>query len=88
VPVRLEVGQAVRLRLAEVLDALSPREWDTASLCEGWRVRGVAGHLALVPTVMTWQMIAAAPRAHFNPNRINTLLAVQAGSVDTSEIVD
>ena len=79
--------RAVRLRLAEMLDTLSPGEWDAASLCEGWRVRDVAGHLALVPTITTWQMLAAAPRARFNPNRINTLLAVRAGSVATSEIV-
>jgi len=79
--------RTVRLRLAEMLDTLSPSEWDAASLCEGWRVRDVAGHLALVPTITTWQMLAAAPRARFNPNRINTLLAVRAGSVGTSEIV-
>ena len=79
--------RTVRLRLAEMLDTLSPSEWDAASLCEGWRVRDVAGHLALVPTITTWQMLAAAPRARFNPNRINTLLAVRAGSVATSEIV-
>jgi len=77
---------AVRLRLAEELDTLRPHEWDTASLCEGWRVRDVAGHLALVSTVTTWQMLAAAPRTRFNANRINTLLAVRAGSVATSEI--
>jgi len=77
----------VRLGLAEMLDTLSPSEWDAASLCEGWRVRDVAGHLALVPTITTWQMLAAAPRARFNPNRINTLLAVRAGSVGTSGIV-
>jgi uncharacterized protein (TIGR03083 family) len=43
--------------------------------------------LALVPTITTWQMLAAAPRARFNPNHINTLLAVRAGSVATPEIV-
>jgi uncharacterized protein (TIGR03083 family) len=79
--------RTVRLRLAEMLDTLGPREWDAASLCEGWRVRDVAGHLALVPTITTWQMLVAAPRARFNPDRINTLLAVRAGSVGTSEIV-
>lgn len=79
--------RTVRLRLAEMLDTLSPSEWDVASLCEGWRVRDVAGHLALVPTITTWQMLAAAPRARFNPNRINTLLAVRAGSVGTAGIV-
>jgi uncharacterized protein (TIGR03083 family) len=40
-----------------------------------------------VPTITTWQMIAAGPRAGFNPNRINTLLARRAGSVPTHEIV-
>ena len=79
--------RTVRLRVADMLDTLSPTEWDAASLCEGWRVRDVAGHLALVSTITTGQMIAAAPRARFNPNRINTLLAVRAGSVATSEIV-
>jgi uncharacterized protein (TIGR03083 family) len=79
--------RTVRLRVAEMLDTLSPSEWDTASLCEGRRVRDVAGHLALVPTITTRQMLAAAPQARFNPNRINTLLAVRAGSVATSEIV-
>src|SRR6478609_10776128 len=79
--------RTVRLRLAEMLATLSPSEWDAASLCEGWRVRDVAGHLALVPTISTWQMLAAAPRARFNPNRINTLLAVRAGSIGTAEIV-
>jgi uncharacterized protein (TIGR03083 family) len=79
--------RTIRLRIAEMLDTLSPNEWDAASLCTGWRVRDVAGHLALVPTITTGQMVAAAPRARFNPNRINTLLAVRAGSVATDEIV-
>lgn len=79
--------RTMRLNLAEMLDRLSRDEWNAPSLCDGWRVRDVAGHLALVPTITTWQMVAAAPRARFNPNRINTLLAVRAGSVDPSQIV-
>lgn len=79
--------RTVRLAVAAMLDSLSPGEWDAASLCEGWRVRDVAGHLALVPTVTTWQMLAAAPRARFDPNRINTLLALRAGSAPTFQIV-
>ena len=79
--------RAVRLRVADMLETLSPAEWEAPSLCEGWRVRDVAGHLAMVPTVTTWQMIAATPRAGFDPNRINTFLAVRAGSAPTEEIV-
>jgi uncharacterized protein (TIGR03083 family) len=82
-----EAVRATRLALAELLATLDPDQWDSPSLCQGWRVRDVAGHLALVPTITTWQMAAAAPRARFDPNRINTLLAVRAGSAPTPEIV-
>jgi uncharacterized protein (TIGR03083 family) len=79
--------QTMRLRVADLLDTLGPAEWNAASLCRGWRVRDVAGHLAMVPTIRTWDMVAAAPRARFNPNRINTLLAIRAGSHNPDEIV-
>jgi uncharacterized protein (TIGR03083 family) len=36
---------AQRYRLADVLDGLSDDEWNAASLCAGWRVRDVVGHL-------------------------------------------
>ncbi|SDC95362.1 TIGR03083 family protein [Geodermatophilus telluris] len=36
---------AERASLADLLDDLSPAEWDTPSLCAGWRVRDVAAHL-------------------------------------------
>jgi uncharacterized protein (TIGR03083 family) len=79
--------RTLRLRVADLLDALSPAEWDHASLCPGWRVRDVAGHLALVPTITTWDMVAAAPRARFNPHRINAQLAIRHGSAPPAAIV-
>lgn len=38
---------AERGALADLLEGLSPHEWEQPSLCEGWRVRDVAAHLAL-----------------------------------------
>ena len=38
-----------RLSLAELLDTLSDEEWNAASLCDGWRVKDVAAHIALAP---------------------------------------
>jgi uncharacterized protein (TIGR03083 family) len=38
---------AERLSLAELLDGLSGAQWETPSLCAGWRVRDVASHLVL-----------------------------------------
>ena len=34
-----------RLGLADLIDDLSPAEWETPSLCTGWLVRDVAAHL-------------------------------------------
>ncbi|NUR92258.1 MAG: maleylpyruvate isomerase family mycothiol-dependent enzyme [Nonomuraea sp.] len=78
---------ALRLRAAELLESLSPAEWEAPSLCAGWRVRDVAGHLALIPTITTWDLVAAAPRAGFSPHRINTLLAVRHGRRDAGALV-
>jgi hypothetical protein len=50
-------------------------------------VRDVAGHVALVPTITTWQLLSVAPRAGFNMHRMNTLLARRAGSAPTDSIV-
>ena len=38
---------AERSSMAELLEQLSPAEWEKPSLCEGWRVRDVAAHLTL-----------------------------------------
>jgi uncharacterized protein (TIGR03083 family) len=39
-----------RASLADLLDGLTPEEWEAPSLCAGWRVREVAAHLALAHT--------------------------------------
>ena len=77
----------LRLRLADLLETLAPEEWDHPSLCAGWRVRDVAGHLSLVPTITVREMAAAAPRAGFHPDRINTLLARRFGAAEPAAIV-
>ena len=50
---RDEVWHAIdaeRLSLAGLFEDLSPAEWETRSLCAGWRVRDVAAHLTLAHT--------------------------------------
>jgi uncharacterized protein (TIGR03083 family) len=80
--------RSMRLAVADLLQSLHPGEWDSPSLCSGWRVRDVAGHLSTVPTITTWDLVAAAPRGGFDPNRINTVLAVRHGSRPPPEIVE
>jgi uncharacterized protein (TIGR03083 family) len=78
---------SMRLAVADLLDQLSPGEWDQPSLCAGWRVRDVAGHISLVPTITMWEMLAAAPCAGFHPDRINTVIARRYGDQPTDRIV-
>ena len=79
--------RTVRLQIADLLDTLNAEEWEAQSLCTQWRVRDVAGHVALVPTITTWQLLAVAPRARFNIHRMNTLTARRAGSAPPQAIV-
>ena len=78
---------AVRLQIADLLDTLGAEEWEAQSLCAEWRVRDVAGHVAMVPTITTWQLLSVGPRAGFNMHRMNTLLARRAGSAPTDSII-
>lgn len=79
---------AERLSLADLLDGLSPAEWETTSLCEGWRVRDVAAHVALPPQVPGLpRMLAEAVRARGNYHRLNHDLAVRHAARPVQEIV-
>lgn len=77
----------LRLRVADLLGSLEPDEWQAASLCDGWRVRDVAGHVACVPTITTWELLAAAPRGRFDMNRINADVGRRYGALPTAELV-
>lgn len=73
---RVITGQ--RLALADLLDGLPAQEWETPSLCAGWRVRDVAAHVAMAPQVlsvraMTVEWVRAGGRFH----RLNHDLAVR-----------
>ena len=63
---------AQRLSLADLLEGLTDPQWDTPSLCEGWRVRDVAAHLAMAPQVPSLtSMLADAVRARGSFDRLN-----------------
>ncbi|MEJ3744303.1 maleylpyruvate isomerase family mycothiol-dependent enzyme [Actinomycetes bacterium KLBMP 9797] len=74
-----EVWQTIdeqRASFADLLDELSPAEWETPSLCAGWRVREVAAHLTLAH-VGLWQGLVAAVRARGSFDRMIHDTAVQ-----------
>jgi uncharacterized protein (TIGR03083 family) len=73
-----------RLSLADLFDDLSPQEWETPSLCAGWRVRDVAAHLTLSQMGLITAVVAAA-RARGNFNRMVHDTAVRQARLPTTE---
>lgn len=44
-----------RRDLADLLDGLTDAQWETPSLCEGWRVREVVAHLVMPFSLPMWR---------------------------------
>ncbi|MGY0499929.1 maleylpyruvate isomerase family mycothiol-dependent enzyme [Nocardia sp. FBN12] len=59
-----------RSTLVELLRELPESAWDTASLCEGWRVRDVAAHLVLATRVTIVSLLVNLIRARGNTDRL------------------
>ncbi|GLZ30572.1 hypothetical protein Lesp02_27610 [Lentzea sp. NBRC 105346] len=70
---RDEVWQEInahRERVVAMLEALSQDEWTQPSLCDGWTVRDVAGHLAWQNTARPLALLPAMIRARGNMDRL------------------
>ncbi len=46
-----------RLSLAALLEGLSDEQWNSPSLCDGWRVKDVAAHVAMTPQPPTLRAV-------------------------------
>ncbi|MGS2807304.1 maleylpyruvate isomerase family mycothiol-dependent enzyme [Nocardia sp. MW-W600-9] len=67
-----------RRAIAHLLTTLTPAELDTPSLCDGWRIRDVAAHVALAPQPPgPLGMLREAARARGSFHRLNHDLAVR-----------
>jgi uncharacterized protein (TIGR03083 family) len=66
-----------RRDIADLVDALSPAQLDTPSLCGDWTVRHVAGHLLAAIAAPASALLALTVRSGFRLHRANARLAVQ-----------
>lgn len=76
-----------RTSLADLLDGLSPDEWETRTRCGDWRVRDVAAHLTIAARYSRGQVVREMVRARGNWNRMIHDSAVREGSLPVAEIV-
>ncbi|MFB9237530.1 maleylpyruvate isomerase family mycothiol-dependent enzyme [Plantactinospora siamensis] len=61
--------RAERERLAGLLAGLQDHEWDTASLCRGWRVREVVAHITMPFRTSLPSLVLGLVAAGFSFNR-------------------
>src|SRR5579863_7315378 len=63
------------LALADLLGAASDAEWDTPSLCEGWRVREVIAHLTMAVRYSEEEFMSELKRCDFDFTRLSNEVA-------------
>ncbi len=78
---------AERRSVADMLDGLSPRQWETPSLCAGWRVRDVAAHMSVVLTHGMGSLLVAAVRAGGNLDRANRIVVAREATRPIRDII-
>lgn len=78
-----------RLALCDHLQYLQPQDWDTPSLCEGWTVRHVVGHLALATHETLRDMVVGMIKARGNFDRmVKDTAIVQAQQFEPAVLVE
>lgn len=65
-----EAIRAERRALADLLTGLSLQEWDSPTLCVGWRVREVVAHITMAYRYSLPRVLAGVVRARGNFNRM------------------
>ena len=74
-------------RLADLLDAASDAQWDTPSLCAGWRVREVIAHLTMAARYSEAEFMAELQRCGFDFTRLSNEIAARDASLPADELI-
>ena len=83
-----QIIEQQRLAIADLLDGLSAEQWESPSLCAGWRVRDVAAHVSLVglPPAPA-DLFVQGLRVRGNFHRLNTAMSVRRAARPTGQLV-
>jgi uncharacterized protein (TIGR03083 family) len=76
-----------RRAVLDLLQDLRAAEWDAASLCAGWRVRDVVGHLTMATDTPVSAAVVGLVRAGFDVDRFLRRSAVQRGSLPLTTLL-
>jgi uncharacterized protein (TIGR03083 family) len=73
--------------LADVLAAASDAQWDTPSLCAGWRVREVVAHMTMAARYSEAEFMTELRRCDFDFTRLSNEVAARDACLPADELV-
>jgi len=73
--------------LAGLLDSATDSQWDTPSLCAGWRVREVIAHMTMAARYSEEEFMAELRRCEFDFGRLSNEVAARDAELPASELV-
>jgi uncharacterized protein (TIGR03083 family) len=77
-----------RLSLAALLEGLTDEQWNAPSLCDGWRVKDVAAHVALAPQPPSpLTMVVEGARAGGRFHKLNRDVSVRHADRPAADLV-
>lgn len=76
-----------RSALADLLETLTPAEWEQPSLCAGWTVRDVAAHVISSADASVGEVVIGMVKARGNFNRCMFDIAKRRSARPTAEII-
>ncbi|MDI9917719.1 maleylpyruvate isomerase family mycothiol-dependent enzyme [Rhodococcus sp. IEGM 1379] len=80
---------AQRSELVTFLDGLSAQQWNTPSLCEGWRVREVVAHITMPYRYPASRFVLEMVKARGNFNRMSNRRALaDARELSETQLLD
>jgi len=75
-------------RLADLLEGLPEAQWDTRSLCQGWRVREVIAHMTMAARYTDEEFAAELRAQDFDFTRLSDHLAGRDADLPTTALID
>ncbi len=77
---------AHRSNLVDQLEPLTDQQWNAPSLCDGWKIRHVVGHLVSLQVVPTWRFVVGVVGLSGFHRKVDTF-AREFGDRDKSELI-
>ena len=73
--------------LADLLAVASDAQWDTPSMCEGWRVREVVAHMTMAARYSEEEFMTRLRRCEFDFTRLSNEVASRDATLPADELV-